>query len=416
MDNSQFISNFGAEKVKANIMKLIHTSDWHIGQQLYGYDRTEDHLYFFRQLKDICREEKPDALVVSGDIFDVSSPSAASMRMFTDFILELHEEDPGMKIVITSGNHDSASRIDVNRNLWRAAGIYVIGTVKRENGEYDFSDNVVKVDGMGIILAVPYINPAFMGNATEEESAESGFFAKGLECVAKDNSEDLPVVVLSHLTVTGCDRRGHRDTQIGKIDSISAEVFPKDIDYVALGHIHKPQDITEDGRIRYSGSPVAVGFDEDYPHSVSIVEIERGAPVKIREAEIFPKRELLTYPAEPTDFKNAIRKLKKFPANDEAFIRLNVRQDTSLPSDCEELATAATEGKKCKYCTIKYEYTGNVGKEAMEALSMTEFSELTMQDLARRYFGSSGVSETESADFLRLLSEIEEEIHNESTF
>lgn len=394
-------------------MKIIHTSDWHIGQQLYGYDRTEDHLDFFRQLKDICSEELPDALLVSGDIFDVSSPSAASMRMFTDFVLDLHRSVPEMKIVITSGNHDSASRIDVNRNLWRAAGIYVIGTVRRDNGEYDFSDNVIRVADKGLILAVPYINPAFMGNVSENDSAEMRFFKRGLDFVEKGNGENLPVVVMSHLTVAGCDRRGHRDTQIGKIDSVCAEIFPEGIDYVALGHIHKPQNITEDGRIRYSGSPVAISFDEDYPHSVSVVEIERGKPVAIREEEIVQKRELLTFPAEAVDFKKAISKLKKFPPEDNSFIRLNVRQSASLPSDCEELATSATEGRRCKYCTIRYEYTGNVGKSGIDALTMSEFTEQTMLELAERFFSGNGVSDEETKDYLKMLEAIEKEIGEE---
>ena len=396
-------------------MKLIHTSDWHIGQQLYGYDRTEDHQYFFSQLREICLQEQPDALMVSGDIFDVSTPSASSMRLFTDFILDLHREVPGMRIVITSGNHDSASRIDVNRNLWRAAGIYVIGTVMRTDGEYDFSDNVVEVDGKGFILAVPYINPAFMGSRDSDNCVEKRFFESGAECLRKRNGGCLPAVLMAHMTVSGCDRRGHKDSQIGRIETVGADVFPEYFSYVALGHIHKPQNLTEDGRVRYCGSPLAVSFDEDYPHSVSVVELDAGHAIAVREIEIIPSRELLTFPAEPTDFKSARKKLTKFPREDRSFIRLNVRQETGLPSDCEELATTATEGKQCKYCTIKYEYTGSVCGDALKALSLTEFAELTTGDLARRFFSSRGVSDTEAQDYIRMLQEIETEIETEKT-
>lgn len=395
-------------------MKLIHTSDWHLGQQLYGYDRTEDHLDFFRQLKEICLEEKPDALLVSGDIFDVSSPSAACVRMFTDYILELHAALPPMKIVITSGNHDSASRIDVNRNLWRAAGIYVMGTVKRENGEYDFSDNIVEAGGRGVILALPYVNPTFMGGSGGEDDAAGLFFKRGAGFVEKVNTKGLPVVVMSHLTVTGCDRRGHKEVTIGKVDSVSADVFPEIFDYVALGHIHKAQNVVEDGRIRYCGSPVAVSFDEDYPHSVSVVEVGHDCRPVVREVEIIPKRELLTFPAEAADFKEVVRKLKRFPSDDNSFIRLNVAQDRSLPADCEELATAATEGKQCNYCTIRFKYTGTAVADKMGSLSMPEFSELSMQDLARRFFGSRGVSEEEAEGYIEMLSEIVGEFESES--
>ncbi len=394
-----------------NIMKLIHTSDWHIGQQLYGYDRTEDHRHFFRQLTDICTQEQPDALLVSGDIFDVSSPSAACMRMFTDFILELHQKVPGMKIIITSGNHDSASRIDVNRNLWRAAGIYVIGTVRRENGVYDFSDNVIEIDGKGMVLAVPYINPAFMGSREDANDVERQFFRAGAECVKARNMPDLPAVLMAHMTVVGCDRRGHRETQIGKIEAVKSDVFPEYFEYVALGHIHKPQSLVEDGRIRYSGTPVAVSFDEDYAHSVSIVEIEHGSSPKIHEVEIFQNRELLTFPIEAVDFKTARMKLSKFPKDENCFIRLNVSQEAALPSDCEEQATMATDGKQCKYCTIRYEYTGAIKKEALDALSLSEFADLTTRELAKRFFGSKGIPEATAAEYLQMLNDIEDELN-----
>ncbi|MBD5355536.1 MAG: exonuclease SbcCD subunit D [Bacteroides sp.] len=394
-------------------MKIIHTSDWHIGHQLYGYDRVCDHHLFFNELKEICREETPDAIVVSGDIFDVSSPSAASMRMFTDFILTLHREVPEMKIVITSGNHDSASRIDVNRNLWRAAGIYVIGSVKRINGEYDFSDNIVQVGEKGVILAVPYINPAFMGGYSDAGGGEKVFFEKGVEFLKKVNDKDLPVVLMAHMTVAGCDRRGHREAQIGKINQVDINVFSDYYDYVALGHIHRSQNLTQDGRVRYSGSPLAISFDEDYPHSVSVVEIERGQPVTVREIEILQKRELLTFPSEGVNFTKAIRMLTKLPPHDEAFIRLNVKDDKPLPSDCEERATMATSGKECKYCTIKYEYTGNAEKQALSALSLAEFAEITTEQLARRYFNNRGVPDNIADEYLEMLDEIEREISEE---
>lgn len=395
-------------------MKIIHTSDWHIGQQLYGYDRTEDHLDFFRQLKEISAEEQPDALIVSGDIFDVSSPSAASMRMFTDFILELHEAVPSMRIVITSGNHDSASRIDVNRNLWRAAGIFVLGTVKRVNGEYDFSDNIVKVGEKGMVVAVPYINPAFMGASLGDVSAERKFFERAFDFVSDGGISRLPIVLMAHLTVNGCDRRGHKISQIGKVESVSSDVFPKGFDYVALGHIHRPQSITENGSIRYSGSPLSLGFDESYPHTVSVVEIGKGRPVEVREIEIIQRRELITFPPEALDFKSVLRKLKKFPSDDNSFLRLNVRQGMSLPSDCEEQATAATEGKRCRYCTIKYEYTGSVRRDELSLMSMSEFEEMTLTDLAGRFFNNRGVAEEEAGEYFEMLSEIKKEIDLES--
>jgi exonuclease SbcD len=149
-------------------MKIIHTSDWHIGQTLYQYSRDEEHKYFFNQLKNILLEERPDALIVSGDIFHASTPSVMSQRLYYHTLVELSKLYDDLQIIVTAGNHDSPSRLEAPRELWEAFNVTVIGNLDfykevQENGlTYDASKIQIPVrrndDIVGWILAVPFIN------------------------------------------------------------------------------------------------------------------------------------------------------------------------------------------------------------------------------------------------------------------
>lgn len=391
-------------------MKILHTSDWHLGQVFYSYDRTDEYVHFFHQLKEIVKSNHPDAMVVSGDIFDVSSPSSSIMRLFTDFILDLHELEEEMTIVITSGNHDSASRIDINRNLWKKAGIHVLGNVKRENGIYDFSDNTIEIAGKGYVMAIPYINRAFMGNANNENTPEESFFSMTAEYLEKVNVDNLPCVLMCHLTVDGCDMKGHKTGMIGNINSVKNTIFGKAYDYVALGHIHKVQQLDEAGRIRYSGTPVAVSFDEDYPHSVSIVDIEKGSLPSVSRIEIKPLRELKTFPEKPVDFKKALKLFAKLPDNDNSYIRLNVAQENDLPADCMELASSIAADKDCRFCIIKYTRLNSLQNEKeMINISSSQFADLNPNEIASRFFKASGISDSQREIYMSLIEQLQNE-------
>ena len=139
-------------------MKIIHTSDWHIGQLFnFHYDRQLEHQFFFDQLKKIIKEEKPDALIVSGDIYDKSTPANSSMRFFFDNLLKIVEVDKDMTIVITAGNHDSSSRLETDQGVWKLHNCHFVGSIERDNDQYLFDKHIIKVGDKGFIVAVPYL-------------------------------------------------------------------------------------------------------------------------------------------------------------------------------------------------------------------------------------------------------------------
>ena len=139
-------------------MKIIHTSDWHLGSRLYNYDRTDEEEHFFRQLASVVERERPDALVVSGDVYHTGAPGNDVAKRFTERLVDVVGKCPGMETVVIAGNHDSYSRLVVDEALWRRFHVHVFGRPSEDgDGRALFGDNVVDVPGKGVIAAVPFI-------------------------------------------------------------------------------------------------------------------------------------------------------------------------------------------------------------------------------------------------------------------
>ncbi len=364
-------------------MKILHTSDWHLGHTLYNYDRTEEQMAMLLQMVDIVREEKPDVFLLCGDVYHTPQPSASVQTMFTNALVEIHDANPDMTIVITAGNHDSGTKHDIFRTPWKALKVYTIGSVDANNKE----DLIIEIPGQGYVIAVPYVN---------ERNMPDGFFQDLLDIVAERNKANLPVLMTAHTTVSGCDFAGHENASeyvVGGIDSHSLEDMGTGYDYLALGHIHHAQFVRGGNhRVRYSGTPIPVSFDENYQHSVSIVELNKhGEGPVVKEIEIQTHRPLVTLPKDGVaTWKDAKDLLEGFPNDIEAYIRLNVEVDNFLPVEANAEALLLTEGKKCRFCVIN---THRLKKDSREAkvMSVQEFKTEKPIDIAERYAEDIGV-------------------------
>ena len=275
-------------------MKILHTSDWHLGHTLYNYDRSHEQQAFLQQLTRIVAEEMPDAMVVSGDIYHYSTPSAATQKMYTDGMLEIHRACPGMTIVVTAGNHDSSSKLEIDSSLWNHFGVKVVGNIERTREEVNLEKHIVEVIDeaaalKGYIIAVPHVYPQnfpMLDTETPREERQARFFQALLDEEGKMNTGGLPVVLMAHLSIEGSDRTGHDET-VGGIEYVPISSMGEEYDYLALGHIHCPQNIKGNGRhARYCGTPLPVSFDEAYPQAVSIVELKGREAPQIRTIEI----------------------------------------------------------------------------------------------------------------------------------
>lgn len=376
-------------------MKIIHTSDWHLGHTLYEHDRTAEHAAFLTQLRDIVEEEKPDALLVSGDIYDRTNPSTSVQKMYYKALLDMHEACPEMVIVVTAGNHDSKAMLELGRELWLMAGVRVVGQVERKDGMVDLDRHIIGIEGAdgmmkGYVVAVPHIfdqNYPLMDEDTPREERRCVFFHALQDRVKAVNTAGLPVVMMAHMTVADCNCEGHDADVIGGINEVPHSELGSGYDYIALGHIHYPQTLKGDaGVARYSGSPVPVNFDETYPHSVSVVTVEKGQEPEIREVRIKNVRPMLTVPAVPSGFEDAIDGLSAIGDDEECYVRLNILLNEPMPADYMERIAKALEGKRAAYCYCKITRPETEVVADGTAVTYDEFRELSPIDVAQRFY------------------------------
>lgn len=376
-------------------MKIIHTSDWHLGQNFFGYDRSEDHESMIGQLIELIQTEEPDALVIAGDIFDVATPNTTVQKSFAESVVKIHDARPSMTIVCISGNHDSASRHEVHQTPWEALNVRMIGKVNMT----DMEENIIPIDGKGWIVAVPYTNERFLNDE----------FYSSLEATVKDNTaEELPIVYVGHAAITGCDHTGHdimNGRFVGGIEYTGLDELGTVYDYIALGHIHKAQTFGN-GRARYCGTPLPVSFDEvrsGYEHGFSIVEIEaHGSIPSIRTVDVDCPHPLVSIPSEGhAPWKDVIAELKKFPSDIEAYIRLNVllKDSEQMPFDKDRQIEEAMAGKAARYAVTNPTRESQVSEErrqnAMKAITVEELQKLDPATVLKAYAESQGCTFSE---------------------
>ena len=238
---------------------------------------------------------------------------------------------------------------------------------------------------LGFIIAVPYANERFL---------PENFYTGLLQLTSQQNNDGLPVVMMAHTTVAGCDYSSHRNASernVGGIDSVNLGIFGDSYDYLALGHIHHPQNLSP--RARYSGTPMAISFDEQFQHSVTIVDIEQqGSMPTQRIVPISELRPLVTLPdGDPIPFDDALAMLKDFPDDTKAYIRLNVHIENFLPPNANAQAHSATDGKECRFCHINIKR--DLQRQNKETgMSVSELQQISPLDLARRFTTEKGLS------------------------
>lgn len=359
-------------------MKFIHTSDWHLGHMLYGFDRTVEQWAMLEQMVQIVREHKPDVFLISGDVYHTSQPSAAVQTLFSDAMVSLHQAHPEMYIVVIAGNHDSASKHEIFTTPWKALHVYAIGNLYKDNLE----NHIVEVPGKGYVLAVPY---AYRRNIPD------GFFQDLIDNV----KSNLPIVLMAHTTVKGADFTGHDtkyDDQIGGIDYVEVEKMGEGYDYLALGHIHKAQYIhTGNHNVRYSGAPIPISFDENYPHTVSLVEVEKGKTPQLKEIEIHNPYQLVTLPKEGYATWEEVKDLlREFPDDVQAYVRLNILIEGFPPVNALDEARQIAENKACRVCYIHSKQI-NESAEVGETLTVQQLQQMSPLEIASNYAATQGV-------------------------
>ncbi|MBQ8721142.1 MAG: exonuclease SbcCD subunit D [Paludibacteraceae bacterium] len=384
-------------------MKILHTSDWHLGHTIYNYDRTEEQTDMLNQMVEIVNNEKPDLFLLCGDVYHTAQPSASVQTMFVNALMNIHNANPEMTIVITAGNHDSGSRHEIFSAALETMKIYTIGNLTKEN----FDKHIIEIPNKGYVIAIPY---------THERNIPEGFFQQIIDYTIKQNTNNLPIIMSAHTTVKGCDFLGHdhaSEYTVGGIDTFDIDQMGEGYDYLALGHIHHEQFV-HSGRhnVRYSGSPIQISFDENYPHSISIIEIDKHGDIpNTKKIEINNINPLVTLPTKGfTTWEEAKELLQNFPNDSSAYIRLNIEIEDFIPVDANATAINIANTKQCKFCYINAKRKTQINSEEISTMTIEEFQNESPINIVKRY--TKDTNTIFNDEMIELLNAVIEEVSN----
>ncbi len=277
-------------------MKILHTADWHLGKRLHKQELIEEHQLFFEWLIKTIKEREIDVLLIAGDVFDLSNPPTEARALYYWFLRQMIEQK--CKIIITGGNHDSASMLNAPKDILSLLDIVVVGgaTANIEDEIFDL--------GEVIICAVPYLRDMDIRQAVEAEGVNGRVEAvrngiknhyDNLAHICRERFVNIPIIAMGHLHAQGSvTSESEREIPIiGNLSVFGGDSFSEAFDYVALGHIHRPQRVGGKEHIRYSGSPIALSFSEKNDLKIVIeLEISSGKIERIEEIPV-PKFRVL---------------------------------------------------------------------------------------------------------------------------
>ncbi|AUU34282.1 exonuclease subunit SbcD [Proteus mirabilis] len=278
-------------------MRIIHTSDWHLGQYFFTKTRAQEHQQFLDWLLAQIREQQVDAVIVAGDIFDTGSPPSYARELYNRFVVAIR--DTQCQLIILGGNHDSVATLNESKSLLACLNTTVIANVHTETPQAPIILYQKNHTPGALLCAIPYLRPRDMINS---KSGQSGADKQGAlkEAIAdyyqrqyqaaldlrKQLNINIPIIATGHLTTIGASVSDSvREIYIGTLEAFNATLFPP-FDYIALGHIHRPQRVNKSGHIRYSGSPIPLSFDESAQQkSVCLIDFEQD---KLAEMTLLP--------------------------------------------------------------------------------------------------------------------------------
>lgn len=404
-------------------MKILHTSDWHLGHSLYEHDREEEQKNVMKQIINVVEQEQPDALLISGDVFDKNTPHNAAQKLYQNTLLEAHDKAPNMKIIITAGNHDSKSMLEIYKELWTRENVVVVGQLEYdEQKQPNYQRHIIPITDkdkktIGYVIAVPHIYernfPAVVGDE-DEQNRQRAFFQHLIDLTNEQNTQHLPVVMMAHLTVCNADLTGHDNAQvIGTLEAVAREDLGEGYNYLALGHIHRPQNFVSDNNCiaRYCGSPLAMSFDEQFTHSVSLVTFDSENHANIEDVPLVNPKPLLTIPVEPSLLKEALEEVAALPDEQCGYLRLNLLRNDAETLLINEKIEAVLKNKKIKFCTCKFTSSKPAAEKEtpQNNISFQQRDELTPQLVAKLYLERKNLEEKDIETFMDMLNTAIEE-------
>lgn len=381
-------------------MRLLHTSDWHLGQTLHNYERGYEHQRFLDWLLDTLVAERVDVLLVAGDVFDNANPSAASQKQLYVFLQQARARLPALQLVVVAGNHDSAGRLEAPGPLLAAHGTHVIGHVLRDgDGQIDLERLLLPLTGsdgqvQAWCLAVPFLRPGDVpklpaGDAQDAYLGGIALLYRQLADLALARRQPgQAIVAMGHCHMVGGEMSNDSERRIviGGTEMLPSGIFDTAIAYAALGHLHKAQAVGGQEHIRYCGSPIPLSFAEvNYRHQVLCLDIDGEQLREVRVIEVPRAVPLLRVPAAPAPLAEVLERLAALdvsdaPAEAQPFLEVRVRLDAPEPGLRMRIETAL-DGKPVRLAKI--ETSSAARASAPDSMTLDQLGQLQPDDIFR---------------------------------
>ncbi len=385
-------------------MRLLHTSDWHLGITLMEKSRRDEMLSFLSFLRDTINSRSVDTLIISGDIYDTAVPSNEAQNMYYDFLSSL-SGTCCRDVVVIAGNHDSPTMLSASAAILKRLNIHVYSSV--------VNLEPLVLEDRGIILPVPFprdseIRRAFLGESVEEgqdrlKAAIASLYREMYEKAVNLRLE-LPIIATGHLSVSSASSDGEKNKELylGGLGTVDTDIFNSGLSYTALGHIHRPQKLNSKGTIRYSGSPLAMTFEEaKYSKSVVIADCSYGEETAVETVEIPKTRELITLSGDSDSVKSELRRLLSEERSGWISILLTSPEGAStIRREADEILA----GSKMEVLSTRNITQGERLREESE--SVRSLSSMTEEDVFEALLGEKQYSTERKEKMLSLFREV----------
>ena len=401
-------------------MRIIHTSDWHIGRSLYGRKRYDEFEAFLGWLADTIQQDEIDALLVAGDIFDTSAPSNRAQELYYRFLCRV-AGSCCRHVVVVAGNHDSPSFLNAPRELLKALDVHVIGNAAASPEEEVLVLHTPQGIPELIVCAVPYLRDRDIRVAEAGESIEDkerkliegirSHFTTVAELAERKREAldaDIPTIGMGHLFTAGgqtIDGDGVRELYVGSLAHVTAGIFPASFDYLALGHLHVPQKVAGSEMMRYSGSPLPMGFGEaKQQKSLCRVDFNgKGAAVQLIDVPVFQRLERIK--GDWDSISSRILELSAIDDPGQPGIWLEIiYEGEEVVSDLRERLEDAIAGTRIEILRIKN--TRIIDRVLGQIHEEETLDDLKLDDVFARCLAAHEIPEKQRPELLRTYNEV----------
>lgn len=401
-------------------MKILHTADWHIGKKLHQFELDKDVDLFIDWLIHLIQKEEVDVLLISGDVFDLANPSSDARKQYYSALVRLHQT--GCQLVITGGNHDSPNMLNAPKEILALQKIHVVGGMTEK-----IEDQIIALPDSSqpevIVAAIPFLRDADLRKANEGETYEDRLkiVQKGIENVyqsageyAKNHFPELPIIAMGHLYTAGASTsESERDIQMGNQAMFHAKRFGDRFDYIALGHIHKPQKISNETPTYYSGAPYPLSFSERNDQKrVLLIDTQNGLePISIPIPEF---RKLIRIQGTLAEIKFKLNSLNP-PLALTSLIEIQMKEEVYSPEKIQALEdvinTFNQEGYQILHRSIRFKNRVSGTGELYAAHE--NLAELQPTEVFEKMMASDNIEIKDKEELINAFQIILEEVQQE---